>query len=129
MTPSLLPFVLASLLGLAWGLEGVAIAATINILIHAVVGLVVLQRFLGIRVRVFAASIAPLLVSCACMAVAVVLVRATVFFTAPAALLLVGSMAVGALVYGVAVYVLAPGVAGDVRRMAGRLTAPRPIGP
>jgi O-antigen/teichoic acid export membrane protein len=120
--------VVASLIGLTWGLEGVAIATTINMLLHGILGLFVLELSLGVRVRVLATSVGPLLLSSACMGLSVLLLRIVVLAGAAPWVSLLGSVAVGVLVYGAAVHFLAPDLRGDVRRIARRLTALGAIG-
>jgi PST family polysaccharide transporter len=113
--------VVASLVGVGWGVAGVAIAASVNAMVNAAVGTFVLQRALRIRVRVLAMTLAPLFAACAVMALGVFAVKEALMTDAPPWATLAGCIAAGVPIYGVGVYLAAPQLRSDARRMAARL--------
>jgi O-antigen/teichoic acid export membrane protein len=107
---------LASLIGVRWGLEGVATAATANLVLHGVLGMLVWQFSLHVRVKAMAAAVLPLFVACGCMAAAVLLWRMVATFGPGPWPSLIGSILVGAAVYTGAVYLLAPELMAELKR-------------
>jgi PST family polysaccharide transporter len=112
----------ASLIGVRWGLEGVAVAATINMVLHGVLGMLVWQFALHIRVKTMAVTVLPIFVACGCMAAAVLLWRMVPTFRPGPWPSLIGSILVGAAVYTAAVYRLAPELMAELKRRVRAMT-------
>lgn len=111
----------ASLLGVRWGLEGVAVAITVNIVAHGIVGFFVLHFSLGVRFPRVAPPLLRILMAAGLMAIVVASLRATVLLEAGSAVLLGATVIVGAGVYGAALYGLMPAVAAEAGAIARRL--------
>ena len=107
---------LASLIGVRWGLEGVAIAATANLVLHGVLGMLVWQFSLHVRVKAMGAAVLPLFVACGFMAAAVLLWRMLATFGAGPWPSLIGSILIGAVVYTGAVQLLAPELTAELKK-------------
>jgi len=107
---------LASLIGVRWGLEGVAIAATTNMVLHGVLGMLVWQFSLHVRIKAMGLSVLPVFVACGCMTAAVLMWRMIGIFGPGPWPSLIGSIVVGAAVYTAAVYRLAPELMAELKR-------------
>lgn len=106
----------ASLIGVRWGLAGVAMAVTINHVLHGVVGIFALQISLRVRVISLVTSVWPVFAASGCMAAVVTLWRLVApTSTAPWPTLLV-SIVLGAAAYTGAMSVLAPKLMAELKQ-------------
>lgn len=117
--------VAAFLIGVRWGIVGVATGYTIATLMTAPFQLAHIQRLIGFRMREYFDLLAPILVATAVMTVGVIIMqRWLTSYEASGAIRLAGSISVGVLVYAASLVRAEPGLVAEFRRTIGSLRKP-----
>lgn len=113
-------YLVSYLVGVQWGLPGLAIAFGVAVVVMAVPGLILPLRLIDLRLRDFLRELRPYVFSTAIMSLAVIMMSRVLSEIGGSSLVvLVSGVATGVVVYGGAILLLRPPALGDVLALTG----------